>query len=242
MDFKQSPFWIQIHDLPLLCMTKTVGMKIGESMGTVEDIDVTGDGVGWGRCLRMRVCVDLSELLERGRALHFGGRSYWVHFKYEKLPLFCFDYGRVIHDRGGCPVPKQARVNAAEELKEWGLWLTAELSKRNSFGGGGRRGRSYREGEGEQESGGSREEVHESYNGMSKDLRNPKPTDRSKAKGAYEDSNTYHNERDFNGESWLHKEKRDTERINNGSVFQTLHDEVGPRMMHALEAYHKKKG
>jgi hypothetical protein len=76
MEFKQSPFWIQVHNMPLLCMTKTVGLKIGESMGTVEDIDVTGDGAGWGWCLRMRVWVDLSIPLERGRALNYGGRSY----------------------------------------------------------------------------------------------------------------------------------------------------------------------
>ena len=44
MEFKHSPFWIQVHDMPLLCMTKTVGMKIRESMGNVEDIDVARDG------------------------------------------------------------------------------------------------------------------------------------------------------------------------------------------------------
>ena len=88
----------------------------------------------------MHVCVDLSKPLEQGHALHCGGCSYWVNFKYEKLPLFCFYCGRVVHDRGGCPVQKQARVNAAEELKEWGLWLRAELPKCNSFGRGGLRG------------------------------------------------------------------------------------------------------
>ena len=84
--------------------------------------------------------------------------------------------------------------------------------------------------------------MQESYNGKSKDPGNPKPTNQSKAKGACEDSSTYHNERDFNGESWLHKERGDTVPKNNGSVFQTLHEEVGPRMMRALEVYHSKKG
>jgi hypothetical protein len=37
----------------------TVGIKIGESMGEVEDVDVTGDGSGWSRCLRIRVKVNL---------------------------------------------------------------------------------------------------------------------------------------------------------------------------------------
>jgi hypothetical protein len=83
MDFSHSPCWIQVHDMPLLCMTKAVGTKIGESMGEVEDVDVGKDGVGWGRFLRIRVKIDLTQPLERGRALLMGGKSIWVNFKYE---------------------------------------------------------------------------------------------------------------------------------------------------------------
>lgn len=36
MKFSHSPFWIQVHDLPLVCMTKGVGSKIGESLGVLE--------------------------------------------------------------------------------------------------------------------------------------------------------------------------------------------------------------
>jgi hypothetical protein len=32
--------------MSLFCMNQTVGIKIGESMGEVEDVDVTGDGSG----------------------------------------------------------------------------------------------------------------------------------------------------------------------------------------------------
>ena len=59
MEFNHSPFWIQVHDMPLLYMNQAVGIKIGESMGEVEDVDVTGDGSGWGRCLRIRVKVNV---------------------------------------------------------------------------------------------------------------------------------------------------------------------------------------
>jgi hypothetical protein len=40
MAFKQSPFWVQVHDMPLLCMTKGIGVKIGESMGWLEEVDL----------------------------------------------------------------------------------------------------------------------------------------------------------------------------------------------------------
>jgi hypothetical protein len=56
MNFKMSPIWVQVHDMPLLCMNRGVGMKIGASMGEVEDVDVAGDGAGWGRCSEIACC------------------------------------------------------------------------------------------------------------------------------------------------------------------------------------------
>jgi hypothetical protein len=55
--------------MPLLCMTKGIAVKIGESLGRLEEVDLAGDGAGWGRCLRIRVEIDLTKPLERGRAL-----------------------------------------------------------------------------------------------------------------------------------------------------------------------------
>ena len=75
MAFMNSPIWIQVHDMPLLCMTKGIGAKIGASLGVLEVVDVAGDGVGWGRCLRIRISIDLSKPLERGRALMVGGKT-----------------------------------------------------------------------------------------------------------------------------------------------------------------------
>jgi hypothetical protein len=40
--------------------------------------------------------------LERGKALNIGGKSHWVSFKYEKLPMFCFYYGRIVRGRQRC--------------------------------------------------------------------------------------------------------------------------------------------
>jgi hypothetical protein len=135
IDFNYSPFWVQIHDMPLLCMTKGIGSKIGESMGRFLDIDLAGDGAGWGRCLRIRVEIDLSKPLERGRALNLKGTSHWVMFKYEKLPMFCFDCGRVIHGVKGCPVSRSSRLNSTTGAKEWGVWLRADDGRRRNFNG-----------------------------------------------------------------------------------------------------------
>jgi hypothetical protein len=130
MDFMHTPIWVQVHDMPLLCMNRSVGVKIGASLGTVEDVDVAGDGAGWGSCLRLRVVINLGKPMERGRALEFGGKSHWVSFKYEKLPLCCFQCGRVVHGRHGCPVRKSQRLHADEQDKQWGSWIRADGTQR----------------------------------------------------------------------------------------------------------------
>jgi len=47
-------------------MNSDIRYRIGESIGKVEEVDVTGDGVGWGRFLRIRVHIDLTKPLDRG--------------------------------------------------------------------------------------------------------------------------------------------------------------------------------
>jgi hypothetical protein len=136
MAFKHSLFWVQVHDLPLLCMTKRIAVKIGESLGKLTEVDLAGDGAGWGRSIRIRVEIDLAKPLERGRALRLEGKSYWVSFKYEKLPMFFFGCGRLVHDAKGCPTPRQTRLSATDDLKQWGVGLRADDGRRRGAGGG----------------------------------------------------------------------------------------------------------
>jgi hypothetical protein len=120
-NFTSSPFWIQIHDMPLICMTKVIGCKIRESLGRLEAVDTEGERVEWGSVLRIRVIIDIKKPLERGRSLTIAGKAHWVSFKYENLPIFCFNCGRIVHGEGGCPNRSQKELK-----KEWGVWLRAE--------------------------------------------------------------------------------------------------------------------
>jgi hypothetical protein len=60
-----------VNMLPLACMGKEIGIKIGSSVGLVEEIDIFDDEVGWGEYLRICVLLDLQKPLARGRKLHF---------------------------------------------------------------------------------------------------------------------------------------------------------------------------
>jgi hypothetical protein len=81
LDFRHSLFWVQVHEMPLLCMNKNVGTKIGNTLGILEDVDVVGNGLGWGSYLHLRVSLDIMKPLDRGRALNFAGKSTWIEFK-----------------------------------------------------------------------------------------------------------------------------------------------------------------
>jgi hypothetical protein len=63
LDLACVPFWVQIHDLPLIYMNREVGEKVGKEIGEVILVDIDEQGVGWGKSLRVRVKIDVKEPL-----------------------------------------------------------------------------------------------------------------------------------------------------------------------------------
>jgi hypothetical protein len=107
-------------------MNKEVGLWIGSSLGEVEEVDVTGDGTSWGRCLWIQVYLNLTTALDRGRALIINGKSIYVTFKYEKLHQFCYTCGRIFHGQNSCSNGTGFRLNGETPVKHWGSWLRAD--------------------------------------------------------------------------------------------------------------------
>lgn len=134
MAFPKAAFWIQVHDIPLVCMSKEVGYNIGASIGPVIAVEASGGESGWHKSLRIKVDLELSKALERGRELRFRGRSYWASFRYEKLPRFCFSCGKILHGPKGCSA---GSLSALKE-KPYGSWLRADSINRpvGGFAGG----------------------------------------------------------------------------------------------------------
>lgn len=52
MNFNKERMWVQMHNLPLACMNEVRGRLIGESIGSVEEVDVKEDGSGWSSFFR----------------------------------------------------------------------------------------------------------------------------------------------------------------------------------------------
>ncbi|XP_042952206.1 uncharacterized protein LOC122289287 [Carya illinoinensis] len=55
LSFSKENFWIQLHDLPFAGMNKTIGEKLGATMGEVLVVDVDAGGLAWGKYLRVKV-------------------------------------------------------------------------------------------------------------------------------------------------------------------------------------------
>jgi hypothetical protein len=102
MEFENASFWIHMFHLPLACMSETMGVQIGSSVVLVEEVEIEEDGIGWSEYLRVRIRLDLSKPLARGRVLKLNGEPSWIAFQYERLPKFCFQCGVIHHGVTGC--------------------------------------------------------------------------------------------------------------------------------------------
>ena len=99
LKFNRASFWVQIHGLPTMNQTKEAGLRIGGILGEVEKVDVDEKGFSLGGHLRIRVSMDITQLLCRGRQVRIGESvATWVDFKYERLPIFFYWCWKLDHD------------------------------------------------------------------------------------------------------------------------------------------------
>lgn len=116
-----SPFWVQVHGLPLNYITKENGLKIGQVLG--KFLYVYGnvfDGKDFCRkFLRIRAILDVTKPLLCGFWVRRAGLSdIWIEFKYENLGIFCYKCGRIGNYYKSCKFPA---VKA-----KFGPWLNAK--------------------------------------------------------------------------------------------------------------------
>lgn len=66
LEFNFSPFWVQIHGLPLGFLNSKSGMVIAESLGEVIAVEDPGERGRLSNFLRVRVWLDVSKPLKKG--------------------------------------------------------------------------------------------------------------------------------------------------------------------------------
>ncbi|TXG66495.1 hypothetical protein EZV62_007770 [Acer yangbiense] len=95
MKFNRADFWVQIQNVPLMCMTVEIGRFLGDIIGKVKDVDGGGSGVCMGKFLWVRVELDIDKPLRRCLCIdNLGDEEETVTpLQYERLPDFCFQCG-----------------------------------------------------------------------------------------------------------------------------------------------------
>ena len=100
--FTKTPFWVQVHDIPVSFLTRKVAEKLCETVGDIQKSTGAVDNKG-GNFFRVRVVVDIILPLCRGQVITLpNGEKTWINFKYERLLSLCYWCGRVNHDDRDC--------------------------------------------------------------------------------------------------------------------------------------------
>ncbi|XP_030936731.1 uncharacterized protein At4g02000-like [Quercus lobata] len=128
------PFWVQMYNLPLKHRTRETGMAIGASLGEVLEVDVADSRVQWGKCLRVRVKIDVSRKLIRGRKINVDeGVAWWVLFKYERLPNFCYRCGLLENDLKDCTQKEELDKTGKMGELQYSAWMRDEPVRRSGW-------------------------------------------------------------------------------------------------------------
>lgn len=112
-------FWIQIHILQLQAMNKDVRMEIGSRLGQVLEVRGDAEGGATGRCIRVKVKLDICKPLIRWLFMHIGRTTCRVIMRCEKLVDFCFFSGRLDH------VERDCKELTVDSKRHYGPWLRA---------------------------------------------------------------------------------------------------------------------
>lgn len=78
----------------------------------------------WRDYLRIRVTLDVTKPLKRRKKIgRIGKKAFWVNFKYEHVPTFCFICGIMRHADAFCP--KLFEMSKESIVRPFGIWMKA---------------------------------------------------------------------------------------------------------------------
>lgn len=124
VDLSTMELWVQIHDLKIGFMSEKVLKGIGSFIGQfISSCPNNFTGV-WREYMRVRVSINLNSPLKRRMKIKMAGEEwFWVNFKYENIPTFCFICGVVGHSEKFCS--KLFELNDEEVVKPYGAFMRA---------------------------------------------------------------------------------------------------------------------
>ncbi|XP_022841874.1 uncharacterized protein LOC111365549 [Olea europaea var. sylvestris] len=124
--FSEANFWVRIHDLHVMVRNWKMGDFIGRQLGKVIEVDIDKIEIARGEFLHVRVCLDISKPLLRGKKIYVGSyKPFWTRFSYERLPNFCYLCGVLGHGHKDYILWKPAMEAYTTSDYSYGPWLRA---------------------------------------------------------------------------------------------------------------------
>ncbi|TXG50717.1 hypothetical protein EZV62_023241 [Acer yangbiense] len=134
LSFSQADFWVQIHQIPLLCMTREIGRFLGGMIGKVLDIDGGSSGDCVGKFMRVRIQIDITKSLKRCLRVDIMGDGVEtiLILRYERLPNHCFKCGMINHFTSECVEDDLCPTVNGKVEYHFGAWLRASGAQNKS--------------------------------------------------------------------------------------------------------------
>lgn len=128
IELKWMDLWIQVYDLKPGFMTERILTEVGNYTGKfVSSCPSNFSGV-WRDYFRIRVTIDVSKPLKRRMKVKRAAENwFWINFKYENVPTFCFICGVLGHSEKFCS--RLFTVAEADIVKPYGPWMRAPFRK-----------------------------------------------------------------------------------------------------------------
>lgn len=131
LEFNKADLWVQIHDIPIMCMNRRTARWLAEQLGEVVEIPADSREC-WGKFMRVKVRIDISKALKRWLKLRLGRSEEvtMVNLKYERLPEFCFACGKIGHSIKECSDSEARKAALEGSHNKFGAWLRATAPDR----------------------------------------------------------------------------------------------------------------
>ncbi|KAF4373130.1 hypothetical protein F8388_019312 [Cannabis sativa] len=124
--------WVQIHDLQHGFRTEKTIQRIGGYIGKFVESDRIIFPV-WREYFKVRVTISLDQPLKRRMKIRRLNISdwFWVNFKYEHAPTFCFICGLIGHADKLCP--RLFETSEESIVKPYGVFMRATTQRQNKL-------------------------------------------------------------------------------------------------------------
>lgn len=63
--FTHTTFWVQIHNIPIMCMNREAIQKLWERIGLVKEIEMNENGLCIGQFVRVRISINITKSLKK---------------------------------------------------------------------------------------------------------------------------------------------------------------------------------